>query len=324
LSKKLLTSLAIATVVFSLVGCTTGTNEADAPDCTATASGENSKKVDVSGDVGSEPKVEFESPLNAETTERTVVDEGDGDVVAVEGSIVTVNFSAYNATSGDEIEKTTYDEAGQQQFTLDEAQLLPGLLKALECSVTGDRLVAVIPPADAFQEAGQAELGVAAEDSMVFVMDVVDISEPVEVLPRAEGEEQPAEEGFPAVELAEDGAPTITIPDADAPTELKIANLITGDGEEVAEGANVTVHYTGMVWATGEIFDSSWERGEPATFPTSGVIPGFSKALVGQKVGSQVIAVIPPAEGYGDTPPEGSPIGATDTLVFVVDILATQ
>ena len=324
MSKKLLTSLTIATVVFSLVGCSTGTNQADAPDCTATASGENSEKVDVSGDVGSEPKVEFESPLKAETTERTVVDEGDGEVVAVEGSIVTVDFAAYNATSGDEIEKTTYDEAGQQQFTLDEAQLLPGLLKALQCSVTGDRVVAVIPPADAFQEAGQADLGVAAKDSMVFVIDVVDISEPVEVLPRAEGEEQPAEEGFPTVELAEDGAPTITIPDDEAPTELKIANLITGDGEEVAEGANVTVHYTGMVWATGDIFDSSWERGEPATFPTGGVIPGFSKALVGQKVGSQVIAVIPPADGYDDAPPEGSPIGATDTLVFVVDILATQ
>ncbi|GAB3138017.1 FKBP-type peptidyl-prolyl cis-trans isomerase [Marisediminicola antarctica] len=324
MSKKLLTSLTIATVVFSLVGCSTGTNEADAPNCAATESGESSEKVNVSGDVGSAPKVEFDSPLNAETTERTVVDEGDGDVVAVEGSIVTVDFSAYNATSGDEIETTTYDEAGQQQFTLDEAQLLPGLLKALQCSVTGDRVVAVIPPADAFQEAGQADLGVAAEDSMVFVIDVVDISEPVEALPRAEGEEQPAEDGFPTVELAEDGAPTITIPDAEAPTELKIANLITGDGEEVAEGANVTVHYTGMVWATGDIFDSSWERGEPATFPTGGVIPGFSKALVGQKVGSQVIAVIPPAEGYGDAPPEGSPIGATDTLVFVVDILATQ
>lgn len=310
--------------MFSLVGCSAGTNEADAPDCTATAAGESSDKVEVSGDVGKAPKVEFKSPLKAEKTQRTVVDEGDGDVVAVEGSIVTVDFSAYNATSGDEIEKTTYDKAGQQQFTLDEAQLLPGLLKALQCSVTGDRVVAVIPPEDAFQDAGQADLGVAAEDSMVFVIDVVDISEPVEVLPRAKGEEQPAEEGFPTVELAEDGAPTITIPDAEAPTELMIANLINGDGEEVAEGANVTVHYTGMVWATGDIFDSSWERGEPATFPTGGVIPGFSKALVGQKVGSQVIAVIPPAEGYGDTPPEGSPIGATDTLIFVVDILATQ
>jgi len=324
LSKKLFTSLAIATVVFSLVGCSTGTNEADAPDCKATASGENSKKVDVSGDAGTKPKVKFESPLTAKTTERTVVDEGAGDVVAVEGSIVTVDFSAFNATSGDEIEKTTYKKEGQQQFTLDEAQLLPGLLKALQCSTKGDRVAAVIPPADAFKEAGQPDLKVGAKDSMVFVIDVVDISEPVKVLPRAEGEEQPVEEGFPALELAEDGAPTITIPDAEAPTELKIANRIKGDGEEVAEGANVTVHYTGMVWGTGEIFDSSWERGEPATFPTSGVIPGFSKALVGQKVGSQVIAVIPPADGYGDTPPEGSPIGATDTLVFVVDILATQ
>jgi len=310
--------------VFSLVGCTAGTNGADRGDCEATPSGESSENVTVSGDVGSEPTIKFDSPLTVEETERTIVDEGDGDIVAEEGSIVTVDFSAVNATSGDEIEKTTYDEEGQQAFTLDEAQLLPGLLKALQCSISGDRIVAVIPPADGFGEEGQADLSVGGEDSMVFVIDVVDIAAPVDVLPRAEGEEQPAEEGFPTVELAEDGAPTITIPDAEAPTELMIANLISGEGEEVADGANVTVHYTGMVWATGDIFDSSWERGEPATFPTGGVIPGFSKALVGQKVGSQVIAVIPPAEGYGDTPPEGSPIGATDTLVFVVDILATQ
>lgn len=311
-------------MVFSLVGCTAGTDEAAAPGCTATESGESSDRVDVSGAVGSEPTVEFASPLTAETTERTVGDKGDGTVVAVEGSIVTVDFSAYNGTSGDEIEKTTYDEQGQQEFTLDEAQLLPGLLKALQCSVAGDRIVAVIPPADAFREAGQADLGVGGEDSMVFVIDVIDVAQPVEVLPRAEGEAQPVVDGLPTVELAEDGAPTITIPDADAPSELQIANLIVGDGDEVADGANVTVHYTGMVWATGDIFDSSWVRGEPATFPTGGVIPGFSEALIGQKVGSQVIAVIPPAEGYGDTPPEGSPIGATDTLVFVVDILATQ
>ena len=100
--------------------------------------------------------------------------------------------------------------------------------------------------------------------------------------------------------------------------------LKKGDGETVADGASVTVHYTGVIWATGETFDSSWTRGEPATFSTSGVVEGFSAALVGQTVGSQVLAVIPPAQGYGDTPPESSGIGATDTLVFVIDILATR
>jgi len=322
LSKKLLTSLALAGLLVSLTACSTGTNEADAPDCSATPAGDSSAAIDVSGDKGEAPKVTFESPLTAETTERTVISEGEGST-AVDGSVVTVDFSAYNATTGDEIETTGYNEEGQQDFTLDEAQLLPGLLKAMECSTTGDRIAAVIPPVDAFQDAGQETLGVGAEDSMVFVIDVVEVADPVKVLPRAEGEAQPAEEGFPTVELAEDGAPTITVPDAEAPTELKIATLVTGAGAEVAEGDTVTVHYTGMKW-TGEVFDSSWERGEPTPFPTTGVIPGFGKALVGQTVGSQVIAVIPPAEGYGEAGQPDAGIAGTDTLVFVADILAIQ
>ena len=83
------------------------------------------------------------------------------------------------------------------------------------------------------------------------------------------------------------------------------------------------MHYTGVIWATGEVFDSSWTLGEPTSFATTDVIPGFGKALVGQTVGSQVIAVIPPSEGYGEAG-SGDLIGGTDTLVFVVDILATQ
>ena len=86
-----------------------------------------------------------------------------------------------------------------------------------------------------------------------------------------------------------------------------------------------TVTHSVDNWNTGEIFDSSWQRGAPATFPTDGVIQGFRDALVGQTVGSQVIAIIPPDLGYGPQggTPDGS-IGAEDTIVFVVDILGTR
>jgi peptidylprolyl isomerase len=127
------------------------------------------------------------------------------------------------------------------------------------------------------------------------------------------------------VKLAANGEPTITVPKTDAPTALKIADLKKGTGKTVKTGDTVTVHYTGVVWSTGAVFDSSWTRGQPASFATTGVIPGFGKALVGQKVGSQVIAVIPPADGYGSSVPANqTAITATSTLVFVVDILATS
>ena len=59
------------------------------------------------------------------------------------------------------------------------------------------------------------------------------------------------------------------------------------------------MHYTGVKWSDGTVFDSSWEAGAPATFATTGVVEGFKQALEGQTVGSQVLVVIPPAFGYG-------------------------
>jgi peptidylprolyl isomerase len=120
--------------------------------------------------------------------------------------------------------------------------------------------------------------------------------------------------------LDADGRPTVTIPDAAPPVELQIALLKKGDGAVVAAGDDVVVHYVGVNWNTKVIFDESWARGTPATFNTNGVIAGFTAALVGQAVGSQVIVIIPPDQGYGaaGSPPD---IGGTDTLVFVIDIL---
>jgi peptidylprolyl isomerase len=75
---------------------------------------------------------------------------------------------------------------------------------------------------------------------------------------------------------------------------------------------------------SGQMFDSSWSRGEPATFPLDGVILGWQEGLLGMKEGGRRILVIPAAQGYGDTPPEGSGIAPGETLVFVVDLTAVQ
>ena len=78
-----------------------------------------------------------------------------------------------------------------------------------------------------------------------------------------------------------------------------------------------------MLWRDGSVFDSSWKRGAEADFPigTGQVIPAWDKVLVGKKVGSRVLLVVPPADGYGSTGSQDGSIKATDTLVFVVDIL---
>jgi peptidylprolyl isomerase len=155
--------------------------------------------------------------------------------------------------------------------------------------------------------------------AVVYVIDVLSV-----VPIAAWGEDQPLVEGSPAVELAENGAPTITIPEDDAPTETQVDVLKEGDGTTVQSGDTVLVQYTGVKWSDGSVFDSTWEKGGvPTQFATTAVVPGFQKALEGQTVGSQVLVVMTPADGYGEAGSSDHEL-AGETLVFVVDILGTQ
>ena len=82
----------------------------------------------------------------------------------------------------------------------------------------------------------------------------------------ASGESVQAPADMPKVTLDSNGAPVIEKVTSAAPTEFKVAVLTQGSGAIVKKDQQVTVHYTGSVWG-GEKFDSSWDRGEPATFP---------------------------------------------------------
>jgi peptidylprolyl isomerase len=319
---KFLSSIALAGVLaLSLAACSATTN-ADSS-CVATKAGASSDKVSVKGKFGAEPTVKFKTPLTAKATERTVDIAGKG-IVAQAGSAVSINYTVFNATTGKKIDTTGFGKTKAQPLTLDKKSLIPGLYKAVACSPQGSRVTAIIPPTDAFGKTGSPSLGIGAKDSIIFVIDVVSAKKPVTALKKANGAAQPAPAGLPTVKLAASGAPTITVPKTDPPATLQIADLKKGSGATVKDGASVTVHYTGVIWGTGKVFDSSWTKGTPATFQTTGVVPGFGKALVGQKVGSQVLAVIPPADGYGSTGQAQAGISGTDTLVFVIDILATQ
>lgn len=117
--------------------------------------------------------------------------------------------------------------------------------------------------------------------------------------------------------------PAIEVPQGDPPAELEVTDLVEGDGDEVAQGASVTAHYLGVSWSTGEEFDSSWNGGEPATFPLDGVIQGWGEGLPGMRVGGRRLLVIPPDLAYGDASPTPA-IGPGETLVFVVDMVATE
>jgi FKBP-type peptidyl-prolyl cis-trans isomerase len=209
--------------------------------------------------------------------------------------------------------------------TLFAGSLLPGLSKALIGQKVGSRVLAVIPPADAFGTTGNSEIGVGAKDTVIFVVDMLKTFNNTAGV--AGKQTSNGGGALPTVIAGAAGkTPTITIPNTAAPKTLEVKDLIKGTGAKVTKGQFIVVQYTGMNWRTKKVFDSSWSRSEPWGTPIGEgqVISGWDKGLVGQTVGSRVLLVIPPADGYGKTGSSAAGIKATDDLVFVIDIIAAS
>lgn len=134
------------------------------------------------------------------------------------------------------------------------------------------------------------------------------------------GESGDAPKEAALIEIEERGAPEVEVPEKPA-AELAVTDLEEGTGETVGPGAMITAHYTGVGQLSGTKFDSSWDREGAASFSLNQVIPGWSKGLVGMKVGGRRELVIPGALAYGEQPPEESGIEPDETLVFVVDLV---
>ena len=305
-------ALAVIAIAVTLAGCSApAEQDADGFDKNGCAtSGPASESVKVTGDFGDEPKVEFTEDLTAKNTERSVLIEGDGKGEAVElGSSVTVNLVFYDvATSAEIIPFTENPDPLAIENTI-----LPGIVDTLTCTKAGQRVVGVVPPERAFGADGNPDAGIGPDATLLVVFDVVAVTPPL----------TPAEwtDNVPTVTRDAAGLPTVTIPDGAPPTELQSTVLVEGDGDVVARGDNVTIDYQGTSWDTKTIFDQSFGKA-PITNPVSGFVPGFTAALVGQKVGSTILVTIPPELAYG-TDPAAHELGG-QTLVFLIDIKATE
>jgi FKBP-type peptidyl-prolyl cis-trans isomerase len=313
-----------AGLLLALTACSTPGSASERP-CDVVP-GNASETIEAGGTAGSTLEdVSFPTPLVAADTQVTVLEGGGGDTVDILTPMFA-NFAVYNGRTGDTI--NPYGPIGVDQAT-GEPQLItlaalsgvPGFQKAMTCASAGSRIAVAVPPEDAFGETGNSQLGVGAEDTLIFVADVL------ETYPsRATGDPRPAKAGFPSVVTDANGVPGVTVPSDAAPEEYRKTLLREGDGTEIQEGDIVTVHYTGVLWDSKEVFDSSWTRRAPVRFPAQegtdeqpGVVKGFADALIGAQVGDQILAVLPPDVAYGDEATEAIPAGST--LVFVIDVL---
>lgn len=270
--------------------------------------------VDVSGSGSGEPTVEVRTPFHVRETATKVLERGDGAAIVADDQLLALDITISGGGTGEQLIATPYSGDLSRVFALSEwTQGFPGLADALQCATEGSRLVVGLAPDDLADGAAQS-LGLADDESAVAVVDVRKV-----YLARADGADQFTEShGLPTVVRAPDGRQGVIVPEATPPQDVVVQVIQRGEGAELTKDDTARAHFTGVVWETGEVFDTTWD--EQAREVSEQTLPAaVLDALQGQTVGSQVLVVVPPSEGFGDE--QQGPIPGGSTLVYVVDLL---
>lgn len=292
-----------------------GGGEPAAPEPTSQSAGDTAKldsiKLTENGDKKA-PGVEFTQPLEVKEPTVKVVTEGNGDRVKA-NQIAGISIVALSGKDGSTLEDTFPNDPEELELTDELKKDSPVIYNAFVGAKIGSHLALAVPGAAAAE-------GAEAQPTQLLVVKVISAKDAPKVLDKPEGETVTPPAGLPTVKENDKGIPEISVEGAAAPTALVSQDLIKGNGPVVKETDTLTVNYVGVALAGGKVFDSSFERGEKATFPLTGVIKGWTQGLAGKTVGSRVLLVIPQdlaygAEGQGD---------AKGDLVFVVDILGIK
>jgi FKBP-type peptidyl-prolyl cis-trans isomerase len=268
---------------------------------------------------GTSTTVTVAKGFEADKSATKVLKQGTGATVK-DGDSVKVNYIAVNGRTGKTFD-SSYKTGQPYTVQLSKDKALPGFIKALVGNKVGARVVTAVAPIDGFAT-DRAELDLLKSDTMVFYFDIES-----KTASTATGKKVALPADFPSIVL-KDGHPAGFKKTASTPATLAtngLAVAIDGGGASagklVPKGGTVVAHYVGQVFPDGAVFDSSWDRGEPATFQLSAVIKCWQDLLPGQAIGSRVVLECPAADAYGDSPPQGSTIKAGDSLLFAVDIL---
>ena len=271
----------------------------------------------VTGAFGAKPTVDKGPSAPSPSLIAKVLSVGTGPTV-VKGDSLWVDY--LGQTTDGKVFDTSFGKS-PFNFQVGAGRVITGWDEGLVNQKVGSRVELVIPAAKGYGAKG-AGAAIPPNATLVFVVDVLGS---FNATSSASGTEVAVDDAtLPKVTAQPGKKPAIVIPPgAAAPTTLIAKTLVQGAGPAVKAGQQLVAQYVGVVWATGKQFDASWDRGQPAAFPigNGSVIPGWDKSLVGVSVGSRVLLVIPPADGYGSAGKAQAGIKGTDDLVFVVDVL---
>ena len=280
-------------------------------------------EVTFEGEVGESLTATWNSAIEApETTTVTTLVEGEGDEIA-EGDTVSTYLYVGDGTTQKDV-YSDYDNGAPESIPYNDQ--LDEVFSALLSGATyGSRVAAVTTATELFgPSAGDNQLGVGAEDTLVVVADMVEKAA-VAPTPTDDAAHDASPSTQPKV-VEEKGKPTgldfsgIAEPALDTPVQRVV--LKEGTGPAVKASDTVTVNYLGATYQAESPFDESYS-GEPLTSALSGLIQGWSIGLTGVNVGSRVLLQIPPDFGYG-AEGSGASIPGNATLWFVIDVLEVK
>ncbi|WP_328924843.1 FKBP-type peptidyl-prolyl cis-trans isomerase [Streptomyces sp. NBC_00190] len=248
------------------------------------------------------------------------VSEGDGPALK-KGDIAQVNYLG-QVWDGKEPFDASFGKGKPFDVTIGAGMVIKGWDQGLEGQKVGSRVELVIPPALGYGEQGSGDK-IKPNATLVFVVDIV---KGTSVPASATGKEVAQDnKDLPKVGTNTDGKEVaVTVPkDTAAPAKLVSNYILESDGAAVKDTDSVVVKFHGKTWKDDKTFESTYTSDTTVTWPMEQLsVKGLKEGLLGKKVGSRILLVIPPDMAFGDKP-QGS-IPADSTLVFSLDILAVM
>lgn len=304
---------------------------AEVSSCSPTyTSGSASDSISATGTFGHNPEAKVPTPTVGKRIEVSTPIKGTGMLLG-KHDIADVQLSLYTGADGKLVGST--GSSGFTRATALQSEVgakSNAVARSLTCERVGSRVVSVMTAGDYFGSASEATTqGVAPSTVIVAVADIVK-----GYRGRATGTLQPLASGFPSVVTSGDGTPGLTL-DLQEPPKTAQSELVRGgSGAKVKAGEQVLLQVQAVEWsnpAPTTTFDTTWTTDTPRYYTLTALKANSTsqsldkssvKALIGKRVGSQVLVVVPPKDGYpSGKAPSGYPTGST--LIFVYDILGT-
>lgn len=308
----------------TLAACTGSSKGASSTNSTTSSNSalKNMKQlagVTASGKLGQQPRISFHHPMSVDNNSYAILQKGNGATIS-DGDRVCAQGIALNAKDGTELMNTWTKNTPDCSLMISTSSTN----SAYYALFKGQRINTTI--AIGVNDSSSSTSSSTTSSSYIMALTLVSKKK---ALTRATGDKVTTiPSDLPTVTLASSGKPSLNLNGYKPGGQMVSQTLIKGKGRTLTSSDSVTVNYTGWVSSNGTAkqFDSSWDRKSSFDFTMgSGVIDGWTKGLTGQTVGSQVLLVIPPSEGYGSKEQKDSSgkvtIPANSTLYFVIDIL---